>query len=428
MFYWVNWYHDRVYQLGFTEAAGNFQENNFGRGGLGNDSIIAYVQAGADFGIANNAFFAYAPDGFNGQIAMFVWDGPNPDRDGDLDADVILHEATHGTSTRLVGGGIGISALQTAGMGEGWSDFYALSLNSQASDDPDAAYAAGGYVTYRFSGLLQNYYFGVRHYPYCTDLTKNPFTFKDIDPNQMLPHTGVPISPIYGFNTAEASEVHHQGEVWCNTLWEVRANLIHKYGYAGNQLMLQLVTDGMKLGPANPNFLQARDAILLADRVDNGGANTLELWKGFAKRGMGFSARSPSSSTTTGVLEAFDLPGLQVDHTVISGGNGNGIIDFNECNDLQVFLVNNSGFLVSGISARLSSSTPGVIIAQPVSAYQTIPDGATNANLSLFKVSTAPTFICGTPIDFTLVVKSRPGHDQQSVHVAYRYACPARSV
>ena len=406
MFYWVNWYHDRLYELGFTEAAGNYQENNFGRGGLGNDSIIAYVQAGADFGIANNAFFAYAPDGVNGQIAMFVWDGPNPDRDGDLDADVILHEATHGTSGRLVGAGVGISALQTAGMGEGWSDFYALSLNSQASDDPDAAYAAGGYVTYRLAGLLQNYYFGVRHYPYCTDMTKNPFTFKDIDPNQVIPHTGVPLSPIYPFDTAEASEVHHQGEVWCNTLWEVRANLIHKYGFAGNQLMLQLVTDAMKLGPANPNFLQARDAILLADRVDNGGANILEIWLGFAKRGMGFSARSPDSSTTTGVFESFDLPGLQVDHAVISGGNGNGIIDFNECNNLQIFLVNNSGFLVSGISARLSSSTPGVIIAQPVSAYPTISDGATNADLTLFKVSTAPTFICGTPIDFTMVIKS----------------------
>jgi len=46
---------------------------------------------------------------------MFVWDFPTPMRDGDLDAEVILHEATHGTSGRLVGAGVGISALQTAG-------------------------------------------------------------------------------------------------------------------------------------------------------------------------------------------------------------------------------------------------------------------------------------------------------------------------
>ena len=99
------------------------------------------------------------------------------------------------------------------------------------------------------------------------------------------------------------------GEVWCVTLWEARANLINKHGWAaGNQLILQLVTDGMNLSPANPNFLQARDAILQADQVDNGGANRTELWAAFAKRGMGFSATSPASSTTTGVHEAFDVP------------------------------------------------------------------------------------------------------------------------
>src|SRR5207249_7468790 len=62
------------------------------------------------------------------------------------------------------------------------------------------------------------------------------------------------------------------------------------------------------LSVANPNFLQSRDAILQADVVDNGGANRNELWAAFAKRGMGFSATSPGSSTTTGVQEAFDLP------------------------------------------------------------------------------------------------------------------------
>jgi uncharacterized repeat protein (TIGR01451 family) len=69
-----------------------------------------------------------------------------------------------------------------------------------------------------------------------------------------------------------------------------------------------LVTDGMNLSPVNPNFLQARDAILQADVVDNGGANLPELWSAFAKRGMGKSATSPSSSTTVGLVEAYDVP------------------------------------------------------------------------------------------------------------------------
>jgi uncharacterized repeat protein (TIGR01451 family) len=99
------------------------------------------------------------------------------------------------------------------------------------------------------------------------------------------------------------------GEVWCVTLWEARANLVAKYGHAtGNELILRLVTDGMNLSPPNPNFLQARDAILQASQVYNGGADLPELWAAFAKRGMGFGATSPSSSTTAGLHESFDIP------------------------------------------------------------------------------------------------------------------------
>jgi uncharacterized repeat protein (TIGR01451 family) len=405
MFYWENYYHDRIYQLGFTEAAGNYQENNFGRGGIGGDSIIAYVQSGADLGAANNAFFFGAPDGISGQIFMFIWDGPNPARDGDIDADVIFHESTHGTSGRLVGGGVGISALQTAGMGEGWSDFYALSLGSQASDDPDAVYGWAAYASYQLFGLTENYYYGIRHYPYCTDLSKNPFTFKDIDPTQILPHTGVPLSPIYPFNTAEASETHHQGEVWCATLWDVRANLVHKYGPGANQMMLQFVTDGMKLGPINPTFLQARDAILLANRVDNNGADLAPMWRGFAKRGMGFSAIAPPANTTTGVREAYDVPVLSIEGITLSGGNGNGVIDFDECNNLQIALFNNSDVPATHISARLSTTTPGAIVAGPVSGYPDTAPGHTNVNLLPFKINTTEQFICGRPINFSLLVK-----------------------
>ncbi|PYJ04913.1 MAG: hypothetical protein DME25_09315 [Verrucomicrobia bacterium] len=130
-----------------------------------------------------------------------------------------------------------------------------------------------------------------------------------IDPSQISPHSGVPISPLFGFTPADAAEVHAQGEVWCVTLWEARANLIRKHGYStGNQLMLQLVTDGMKLSPPNPSFTQARDAILLADQVANGAANYRDLWAAFAKRGLGFSAVAPDTTTTAGVTEAYDLP------------------------------------------------------------------------------------------------------------------------
>ena len=64
---------------------------------------------------------------------------------------------------------------------------------------------------------------------------------------------------------------------------------IPKYG---NILMLQLVIDGMKLQPCYPTFLNARDAIILADRALTGGKNECTLWEGFASRGLAPNASS----------------------------------------------------------------------------------------------------------------------------------------
>ena len=222
LFYWNNVIHDRFYELGFTEAAGNFQTNNFGRGGNGNDAVQADSQDGSG---TNNANFSTPADGSAGRMQMFVFTGPTPDRDSSFDAEIVIHEYTHGLSNRLVGGGVGISVLQTQGMGEGWSDFYALGLLSEASDNVNGQYAKGGYSTREIAVNFPNYYFGIRRYPYSTDMTKSPLTFKDIDPTQASPHTGVPLSPRYTASNANPSQVHGQGEVWCNMLREVWVNL-----------------------------------------------------------------------------------------------------------------------------------------------------------------------------------------------------------
>ncbi len=307
LFYWCNWMHDQLYDLGFTEAAGNFQTDNFGRGGQGNDALLAEAQDGGGF---NNSNMSTPADGSPPRLEMYLFNGATPSRDSDLDAQVIVHEYTHGLSNRRVGGGAGLYELQSEGLGEGWSDFYSLALLTDPGADPAADYPQGGYVSRGLQGLQQNFYFGIRRYPYTTDLTRNPLTFKDIDPTQASPHAGVLLSPRFASSDAPpADDIHNQGEVWCVALWEARANLIRQYGAAaGNQLLLQLVTDGMNLAPANPNFLEARDALLQADLVDNAGTNQPALWAAFAKRGLGFSAVSPSSVTTVGVREAFDLP------------------------------------------------------------------------------------------------------------------------
>ncbi len=76
LFYMNNAMHDFNYLYGFDEAAGNFQLNTYSNGGIGNDHVLAYAQAGADAGALNNATFGTPPDGGNPSMNMFVWDNP----------------------------------------------------------------------------------------------------------------------------------------------------------------------------------------------------------------------------------------------------------------------------------------------------------------------------------------------------------------
>jgi hypothetical protein len=66
--------------------------------------------------------------------------------------------------------------------------------------------------------------------------------------------------------------------------------------------------DGMKLQPCSPGFVTGRNAILQADELLTGGNNSCALWKGFAKRGLGFSAAQGSSNSVNDGVEAFDFP------------------------------------------------------------------------------------------------------------------------
>jgi uncharacterized repeat protein (TIGR01451 family) len=415
LFYWVNWMHDKLYQLGFTEAAGNYQDFNFGRGGLGGDAI----QANCQWGILsnapafrNNGYFQAWPDGYPGIILMLIYDWPTPNRDSSLDAEIVLHECTHGLSQRLVGGGVLMTMLQPNGMGEGWSDFYSLALLGEPGDNLNGNYAHGAYTEFMAgSNNIPNYYYGDRRYPYSTNLSKNPLTFKDIDPTQADPHLGIPINPDYWwFALSWADEVHFQGEFWAVTLWEARANLIRKYGFTnGNHMILQLVTDGMRLAPANPTYIEARDAIIQADLVDYGGADVVELWTAFAKRGLGGSAYAPDSSTTVGVIESFDMPGLVFVRASSSDaltGNGNGAIDPNECTEVTVVLANNGANRASSIQATLSSLDTNVVVAQAESRYPNLLPGDRGTNLAPFRIYTKPQMTCGLPLQLALLVRS----------------------
>lgn len=75
LFYTINWLHDFWYAAGFTEAAGNAQKSNYGRGGVENDAIRAEAQDNALGGSRNNANMSTPADGMSPRMQVFLWSG-----------------------------------------------------------------------------------------------------------------------------------------------------------------------------------------------------------------------------------------------------------------------------------------------------------------------------------------------------------------
>ncbi len=280
-------------------VANNAAGPPFGMGGADPTITIPSVMVSQSDG---NAFRTNAP--FNATVADGT--GGAPDRDSDLDAGVIAHEYGHGISNRLTGGPATVSCLlnnpdpmtgagRSEQMGEGWSDWFALTLTTHPSDTATTPRGIGTYVIFESPDGV-----GIRPTQYTTDMTVNPSTYASVA------------------DTVNISQPHGIGYVWNTMLWEVYWNLVDRHGYnadvygdwttGGNNLALQLVMDGMKIQPCQPGFVDGRNAILQADQVLTGGANRCEIWRGFAKRGLGASASQGSPLLRTDGTAAFDLP------------------------------------------------------------------------------------------------------------------------
>ncbi len=434
LFFWNNLMHDVWYQYGFDEQSGNFQENNYDRGGIGEDAVFAQAQDG---GGNNNANFGTPPDGSSGAMQMYNWTGSalgnnltvnspsglagaypsavagfgpglpdaplsgdlvaavddaaplgdgcsnlvnapsiagkyalvdrgnctfvakveamqaagaigvivvnnqpgNPtamggtsgivsipavmvsdvlgaqlrqaleagsavnitlsdlgqaaDRDGCYDNGVVAHEYGHGISNRLTGGGDNVECLfNDEQMGEGWSDWVGLMLTIEPGDQPNDVRGIGTFASGQpTSGV------GIRPAPYTRDMGINPFTYA-------------------ATNNANISQPHGIGFVWATMLWDMTWDLIDLYGYdadvyngdGGNNIAMRLVTEGMKLQPCSPGFVDGRNAILLADELIYGGVNKCLIWNAFARRGLGASAQQGNTDDRFDQVEAFDLP------------------------------------------------------------------------------------------------------------------------
>jgi hypothetical protein len=425
-FYLGNLFHDRLYQLGFDETAGNFQSSNFGRGGREGDSMRIEVWNGTHlepYGQFAQANMTVLNDGSPPRMQLTLWNRLADDfydpfsqgmRDSALDAEVLFHEAAHGVCARLIGDGYGLSTVQSRGMAEGWCDYMALSLLSEPTDDPHGVYAFGAYVA-AWQQWTNNYYFGIRRFPYTTDIGKAPQTLADADPNQIHFGPAIPQNPKWATDDP-ADNVHRIGEIWALALWECRANLIDRHGYAGNELMLQLVVDAMKLTPVDPSFTEARDAILQADLVNNQGTNQLALWRGFAKRGLGHSATVPASHSTIGIREAFDLP-FQIEVVAAEvGGDADGYIEPGENGGLTVVLTSREMDLAN-MTATLYATSSNVLLTVSNAILSAIPPGGSATSTPPFALSVDAAFPGFTDAAFMLRIESDQGWFEDAVHV-----------
>jgi extracellular elastinolytic metalloproteinase len=220
------------------------------------------------------------------------WDGY---KDGSLDNGIVAHEYGHGISNRLTGGPNTSSCLNNQEqMGEGWSDYMALVMTIEPGDQGTDGRGMGTYaVSQPTTGV------GIRPTRYSTDMSVNPSTYNTIK---------------------SVSVPHGVGYVWATMLWEMTWELINKYGFdpnihtgtGGNNLAMQLVTDGMKLQPCSPGFVTGRDAILEADLIYNNGENRCYIWKAFAKRGLGYGATQGSSNNVMDGVESYEMPPMDV--------------------------------------------------------------------------------------------------------------------
>ena len=218
IFYFNCFMHDFFYLLGFREADGNFQHDNLGsRRPRRRPRRRPMPTAGRC-----PAPPTWAPPSTARAPIMNMGLVTSTGRHTAFDSDVVFHEFMHGVTNRLVGGPMNVNALdspQSGGMGEGWGDYIACTLNDTT--------VVGSWVVDRPGGI--------RGFPYDENFPDN---FGDL-------------------GSGRYNEVHNIGEIWCATLVELNRRI-------GAGPAVPLVVDALKLSPPNPSFLNMRDAILAA--------------------------------------------------------------------------------------------------------------------------------------------------------------------
>jgi len=215
--------------------------------------------------------------------------GNSTNVDGDFDNGVVAHEYGHGISNRLTGGPSQAGCLSSdEQMGEGWSDYMSLIMQAKPGDAGTDRRGIGNFVTRNDPDGG-----GIRRLPYSTDPVINNQNYDDV---------------------IGTTSPHQLGEVWASALWDMYWKFVEVYGFdedmyngtGGNNIAIQLVMDGMKLQTCDPGLVDGRNAIIVADLLNNDGIHECLLWEVFAGRGLGWSADQGSAFDRNDGRPGFD--------------------------------------------------------------------------------------------------------------------------
>jgi PKD repeat protein len=122
-----------------------------------------------------------------------------------------------------------------------------------------------------------------------------------------------------------------------------------------------------------------------------------------------------------------NAPVLVANGTIVTGGNGNGVIDANECNLLNIFIQNIGAETATTVNATLTTTTPGVTITQPAASYPNVPPNSFATNSPPFQISTSPAFVCGTPVNLSLALSYAEGSTTVTLALA-TCQCPGLQI
>jgi VCBS repeat-containing protein len=398
LFYLVNTFHDhlKAAPIGFTQATRGFElaTDPLNPGGIAGDPLLAetdnYDNDPDGTGprqppSVNNSSMTTPRDGESPLLQVFLFTTRAVNA-ADT-ADIVFHEYTHGLTNRSVGNGVGMDANQSRALGEGWSDWYALDYLDLKNLRHDSGGSSGDMTIgdYVEAGGLRTQGADCPVGPAVAGCPRGGYTLGDMGS----------VSP-GGF------EVHADGEIWLETLWDIRSAL-------GTNTAEAIITEGLRLSPNNPSFLEARDAIIQADQSLNAGANYDSLWAIFAARGMGYNALT-SSSAATSATEAFDLPPQLVhDTTALSdavGGDGDDVPEPGETISLSETLGNPHSAATGVIIGTLGTTTPEVTILGSSSTWAVVAPGATAAGTPPFEVVLGSQVRCDIDAHLQLAIPS----------------------